>query len=282
MSVVAKILIVLNLILAVVFLAAGSTYLGVKETYRLQLEEKEAAWAEEKSTLEAARDNATQNWQDQEAKTSAAQSELAEVKGKWSEAEQNYKQVAASYDKLKGNYDKLADTYQDALAQIDTLNNEKNTLIGEKDQALTEKRQAIGEKNDAVTEQRRLETELMTANDNIDELKVRINDLAEKLASTEVLVKAYEDKYGPYAEAMVPPAIRAKVAAVDNDLNIVILTVGRDDEVKPGYEFTVYRGDEYIGKVVIDKVERDHCSGYSKKEIEAGDIQIGDDARTRF
>jgi len=49
-----------------------------------------------------------------------------------------------------------------------------------------------------------------------------------------------------------------------------------------GYEFTVYRGDKYVGKVIVDDVQKDHCSGYSKKELQSGNIAVGDDARTRW
>jgi hypothetical protein len=65
-------------------------------------------------------------------------------------------------------------------------------------------------------------------------------------------------------------------------MNIVVLSIGRDDAVKPGYEFTVFRGSEYVARVVIDKVEKDFCSGYSKKEVEKMPISVGDDATTKF
>jgi len=72
------------------------------------------------------------------------------------------------------------------------------------------------------------------------------------------------------------------VSAVDNKMNIVILSVGRDDKVKEGYKFTIYRGDDYVGQVIIDKVEKDYCSGYSMKAVEKQPIQVGDRATTRF
>ena len=78
------------------------------------------------------------------------------------------------------------------------------------------------------------------------------------------------------------PVLLGKVAAVDNDMNIVVLSIGRDDQVKPGYEFTIYRGTDYKAKVVINKVEKDYCSGYSRKELEAAPIEVGDEATTRF
>jgi hypothetical protein len=69
---------------------------------------------------------------------------------------------------------------------------------------------------------------------------------------------------------------------VDTDLNIVLLSVGSADGVKVGYEFTVYRGSEYVAKVVVEKVGSDWCSGYSKKGLEKTPIRVGDQATTRF
>ena len=78
------------------------------------------------------------------------------------------------------------------------------------------------------------------------------------------------------------PMIRGRVTAVDSALNIVILSVGRDDAVHVGYVFTVFRGDEYVTKLVVDKVEAAWCSGYSVREMEKSPPVVGDVATTRF
>jgi hypothetical protein len=76
--------------------------------------------------------------------------------------------------------------------------------------------------------------------------------------------------------------VAGKVCSVDAEKNVVVLSVGKNDGVRVGYEFTVYRGNRYVAKVVIEDVEAEQCSGYSKKELQAGTIEIGDDARTRW
>ena len=52
--------------------------------------------------------------------------------------------------------------------------------------------------------------------------------------------------------------------------------------MKVGFAFTIYRGNVYVARVVIDKVEKESCSGYSMKELEKTPIQVGDEATTRF
>jgi hypothetical protein len=78
------------------------------------------------------------------------------------------------------------------------------------------------------------------------------------------------------------PKIDSKVAAVNPESNVVVISGGRDVGVEPGYEFTVFRGNEYVARIVIDKVEEDFSSGYSMKEIEKSPIRVGDDVTTKF
>ncbi|MHC4858861.1 MAG: hypothetical protein ACYTDY_02070 [Planctomycetota bacterium] len=78
------------------------------------------------------------------------------------------------------------------------------------------------------------------------------------------------------------PSIDAVVTGVSSEHDIVLLSVGREDRVRVGYEFTVFRGDEYVGKVLIHRVGRGWCSGRSKKEVERMPIRTGDSAKTRF
>jgi vacuolar-type H+-ATPase subunit I/STV1 len=72
--------------------------------------------------------------------------------------------------------------------------------------------------------------------------------------------------------------IHAKVLAVDKSVNLVMLSVGSDDGVQRGSTFTVYRKDQYIGKVEVERTFRDMCSARilpvflgPGKEIREGD-----------
>jgi SMC interacting uncharacterized protein involved in chromosome segregation len=282
MSVIAKILIVLNLVLAVVFLGASATFLGQQESWKKKHDDIKTASEAEIADLKAQRDGANRTARDQETLASQRQEQIAEVQGILQAKESEYTQITERYSTLLGQYERLSQTYKDAIALNDSLTQQKNALINEKDAALTEKRNAIEEMNAAVTERKRVEGELESAQMDKSELAKRMTELADQHESQTVLLEAYVEKFGSLADVMNPPTIRARVTAVDNNLNIVMLSVGRDDGVKKGFAFTVYRGNEYIGKVIIDKVEADYASGYSVKELEQGAIQVGDDATTRF
>jgi predicted nuclease with TOPRIM domain len=141
---------------------------------------------------------------------------------------------------------------------------------------------AKGEMNTAVTEQHRLQAQIDDLNGQIAELEKRQNAMADDIEKKELRIAAYRDKFGEVPEWISMAPITAKVTNVSDEYNIVMLSVGSDDHVKVGYEFTIFRGAEYVGKVVINKVEKDYCAGYSKKEVERDVIQEGDDAKTRF
>jgi chromosome segregation ATPase len=275
-------LIVLNLVLAVVFLGASATFLGQKESWKKRHEVDTAKLKEEITDLTnqvSAKENA---FRQQEQNANNFKNELGEVKAKQEQAETDLQKFKESYDKLFANHERLSKTYETALQNNDTLRADVNAANAAKETAQAEAREATEAANNATTEQKRLESELMDAQDQIAGLEKQIVELSKEIESAGVVLQAYKDKYGEISEIVSAPALAAKVSAVDEKLNIVVLSIGKDDGVKAGFTFTVYRGDQYVGKVVVDDVAKDHCSGYSRKELQQGSIQVGDDARTRW
>jgi chromosome segregation ATPase len=282
MSVIAKILIVLNLLLAVVFLGAAATFLGQQEAWKIKYEKMQKEKETEISELNTKLKNAQQSQREQAGIAQTAQKERDDIKSRFETSQGDYATMEKHYNTLLGQYERLSQTYKDAIAQITSLTKEKDDLVTAKDQALGEKRQAIEGMNNAVAEQKRLQSKIDDLNGELAETNKRLNATGEELASTKLVVDAYTHQFGQLSDVTVMPKIAAKVTAVDNDLNIVMFSVGRDDGVKAGYTFTVYRGGKYVGKVTIDRVDKDFCSGESKKPLEAAPIQVGDDATTVF
>ena len=282
MSVVAKILVVLNLFLAIGFLGASATFLGVQENYKVQLAEASTRMQGEIDDLTAQKQKLGKDLSDQRALSAEKQANNEGLTAQAEAQEGEFGRLREVHNQLLGQYERLSQTATDLQSTIDSLNNDKNRLIGEKDSALGEKRGAVDDKNTAVTEQKRLENEILGLQDQVAELEKRFNATAKQLEDTDLVVALYKEKYGEIGESLGVPAIAAVVAGVNTDLNIVLLSGGRDDMVKEGYEFTIYRNNEYVATVVIDKVEKDHCSGYSKKEVERLPITVGDKGTTRF
>jgi len=77
------------------------------------------------------------------------------------------------------------------------------------------------------------------------------------------------------------PAIHAKVLAVDNTVNLVMLSVGTGDGVRKGDVFTVFRGRKYIGQAMVEKVFPDMCSARVVASSQAAAVKEGDLADTR-
>lgn len=71
--------------------------------------------------------------------------------------------------------------------------------------------------------------------------------------------------------------LSGKVTAVASELDLVVISIGRDAGVNEGDEFSLSRGSSFTGKIVIDRVDRAWASGrvmLKGKEAPA----VGDDA----
>jgi len=75
--------------------------------------------------------------------------------------------------------------------------------------------------------------------------------------------------------------ISGKVLAVRPEVNLVMLSVGSDDGVKKGFRFTVYRGEDYVGKIEVEKVFSDMSSARILTDWTRKPIKENDDASTR-
>jgi hypothetical protein len=80
------------------------------------------------------------------------------------------------------------------------------------------------------------------------------------------------------------PEIDARVTAIKTDVHpeLVLLDVGSDDKVEKGFHFSIYRGSEFVGKVVVEKVLRDRCGCRVLFTREGESMQQGDSAATRL
>ncbi|GIW72163.1 MAG: hypothetical protein KatS3mg102_1705 [Planctomycetota bacterium] len=80
------------------------------------------------------------------------------------------------------------------------------------------------------------------------------------------------------------PAINGVVAGVDTSTEpaSVLLSVGKDQGVERGYQFTIYRRDTFIGKVVVTKPMRDSSGARVLFTAPGQQIRAGDTAATRL
>jgi hypothetical protein len=71
------------------------------------------------------------------------------------------------------------------------------------------------------------------------------------------------------------PGVSGKVTFVDHAWNFVILDVGLSNGVVPNGELIVYRGNTFLGKIRVTKVDPNDAVAEILPDVK-GDIQIGD------
>lgn len=129
-----------------------------------------------------------------------------------------------------------------------------------------------------------LKTSLET---DIGTLRGQYSDARKALKEKETILAMLEDA-GVNVLSIVSgppmPSIDARVSAVKNDVNpaLVLLSVGQDDKVEKGFHFSIYRGNEFVGKVVVEKVLANSCGCRVLFTKEGQTIQAGDSAGTRL
>ncbi len=279
MSGLAKAFVVINLILALFFLGAVSTLFQTQKNWRQVAEE---------------------GLEDFKATSADLQAEIERRDGTIDSLESSNKNISSQNKVLMSDKQKLLDDNGDLKTQlansesrVDDLNNQ----LSIRDQRLQDKDNALAAKEDRIAD-------LIGQASEADEARKKAVKLAQRsLLDQQELAKLAEDTNIELAEAraeledaqlvisgyeasgvgsvmVAQPKIDGVVMAVNN--GIVVLSVGRDDNVKAGYEFTIYEGDTFIGKVKVENVVGD-MAGARVLFTESGQtIRAGNKASTRL
>jgi hypothetical protein len=106
-------------------------------------------------------------------------------------------------------------------------------------------------------------------------LEVQYQDLARDKQRMQETI-SHLNSIGIRTDVIAPrKALQAQVTAVAAELDLVVISIGRDAGVNEGDEFTVYRGGTFVGKIAIDRVDRAWASGRivlkGKEEPRIGD-----------
>jgi len=280
MSLFAKIMVVVNLILAVVFLASAGTVLNAMESWKAKHGRDTEALQAENADLAKQRD--AQTAAKDKAQGAANESEKAKVAAeeKLNVLQNSNDAVMAHNAKLEEQLQTLVNTQQDLQTKNSELQGIIENLRGELARAEGEKRDALAEGETLRQQVARLEQELADAGTALAAQEMANTAQAETIDQLNTTVAMYNKHFGPLPGGVTMKPLDAVVQAVDNANDIYILSVGSADGVTEGYEFTVHRNGEYIATVVVDKVFANHASARTKDGLKRKDAQAGDGAST--
>jgi hypothetical protein len=97
-------------------------------------------------------------------------------------------------------------------------------------------------------------------------------------------MKMVMDRNGLTIDSLVshiPPKVDAVVLEV-SDKDLLEVSIGSDDGIKVGHSMEIYRGNTYLGRIVIRRTTGDRAVGQLIKELQRGQIKRGDRVTTKF
>jgi hypothetical protein len=176
----------------------------------------------------------------------------------------------------------------DQLRQNERTANEMVKATEENNNRLTEEvanlRESIREnqraRDQAFASTLKATSDLHVARGELQSLKERGEQLTEDLAR--VTANAREGGVDP--QGNVVPRVRGLVSALRRDSSgqLIEITIGADDGVRPGHTVEVFRGERYLGRAEILKADPDRAVGRVIREFQQGQIQEGDDVATKL
>ena len=283
MSTIGKVFIVLNLIMAGVFLGYASTSLATSQEYRLRYEQEvddhQATVEEKDGEISRLDEQLTAS----QSTASQLRADLQTSKAEFTRAESDLREARTQIDKLDSSYQQMAATFttlDDRLGQIEQA---KDDAVAARVQAEQERDDAVDEKDSAIQAQRDAEDVARTRASQITDLEVARTDLQLEVERKGTELAMLQQKTGARLDDIIaPPPIEAAVLGVDYGVEpgLVALNVGKNHKVQRGFVFDVFAGEVYKGQVKVENVRENMCSCLVITPAVGTVIRQGDTATT--
>ncbi len=207
------------------------------------------------------------------AERDAAQDEVRKLESELSEV--NARNAAIQEDVNKLSAEQRAVT---GLVDATELNNK--TLMDE----VTNLRASITQNQQARDEafQKTLEatTELHVTTGQFQSLKERSAQLVQQLS--EAIRKLRDSGIDPNGDVVVQARGKITGTRRADGTQLIEISLGYDDGIRPNQTIEVFRGERYLGRAVILKADPDVSVGRILPEFQQGQIQEQDDVATKL
>lgn len=205
-------------------------------------------------------------------------------------------QVAAQQDvaKLETERDALLSQNAGIQKEVDQLSQERRAneaLVAateENNNRLTQEVMALRDsirehqqaRDDAFATTLNATTELHVTAGQLQQLQERNSQIMADLANKTAALR--ENNIDPNAQ--VVPRVRGVISKTQraDGVQLIEITVGADDGVRPGQTVEVFRGDRFLGRAQILRADPDRAVGRVMREFQQGQIQEGDDVATKL
>jgi hypothetical protein len=266
-SLVAKVFVVLNLILSVAFLIFAMNIWTAQTKWQKMYELEKKTHVEDlaKAQLEQKKLSIVDAQEAQE---------IDQKKGEILTLKMDRNKIRDDMLKLQADYAQEKNERAFAQAKGEEYERENKRYLEHieklKGVVLKQQQAVIVERENAVrarNEKSQMEEELNVTKQTLAALNRDKRQVEEDLAlQTSRITRLLEHGVpiasilGEDPSATQPFIADGRVLAVSPDVQLCMISLGSQQGVKPGFQFTISRGDQYIGKVQVEKVYPDMCS----------------------
>jgi len=282
MSGLAKAFVVINLILALFFLGASATLFQANKNWKKVAEQENAEkleylgqWKDKTERYDGRIASLEENGRVRDAEIAVLTTQKQDLENANGTLRTDNTQLKAQVDTLNAS-----------LAQKDQHLQDRDNTLAAKDEEIErlsrEKSEADAAKVAAVELAQRARLDLQQQEEAVENLSIELTD-AKKALDEKTLVIDSVRAAGINIDGLsiqAVPKISGVVSAVRGD--IVVLSVGRQDNVREGYEFTIYEGDRFIGKVKVESLLDDMAGARVLFTEQGAAIKAGQLASTRL
>jgi len=192
-------------------------------------------------------------------------------------------QLVAQNTSFQTELDTLRQEQRTNTAAVVSTQNNNESLTSE----VTALRDAIQEnqqsRDGAVAKTIQAVEDVHQAQGELTALRERNSQLVQDLGLTSSMLR--ENGIDPTADPQAAaPNVRGIVSATHRAAGkqLIEVSVGADDGLKPGHTVEVFRGDRYLGRAEILKTEPDRAVGRIIRSFQQGQIQEGDHVATKL
>ena len=285
MSPIGRIFIVLNLILAAVFLAWAANNVAQSHDYKAKLNAEEEAHVATRTDLEDQVSTLRA-----ELDTKSAEADTA--RNTADDATEEARRQSAQVDDLKRQLSEATaanERNSSAISEIEAtlgaISTSKDEAVAAQRAAESERDDALAQAQDATTKASDLEAQNAGLNNTIAGLEAEIASLQGEIASLDTQLTTLVDVTGvSFKDIASQEQIEASVlqAVYDIKPGLIALNVGSNDKVKRGYTFEIYDGANYKGQARVENVRDDMCTAIILRMEKGQTIRSGDKATTRL
>ena len=287
MSALAKVFVVFVFLLSVTFFGTSATLYLTREDWSQRYEDYKEHSEKEVDKLESRMKELKTAFDIEQSARKAVERNESNLQNLYDKANGDVEQLTTKVVTAEGQRDEARTQQQTSEKLATSLTGELSKVKEQLQTAHDKLSEAVDLQKVANAERFRMKTVLDETQRELRDSRVALQSTTDKYESLELVYAAIEKKLGKdgidaILSGLVAPPIDALVEEVDADLKLVVLSVGKQDEVKEGFEFTVYREDKFVGKVRVHKVYENLAGARVLFTAAGGGIRQGDRATTRI